>query len=101
MMTTTAGNWLLRFLVAHAPKQTVSATLNAEGDLSKDELEELVAEVFHDDRKLDVVLTEARIPGDYVHRRPGIENDWSRFGEIESLELKIGADPGDQRKRRR
>jgi pimeloyl-ACP methyl ester carboxylesterase len=87
VMKTTAGNWLLRFLVAHAPKQTASATLKAEGDLSKHELNELVAQVLGDERKLDVVRTMAMVAGDYGRRRPGMQNDWSQFGEIQSLEL--------------
>jgi pimeloyl-ACP methyl ester carboxylesterase len=91
VMQTTAGNRLLRFLIDHAPRQTVSATLKAEGDLSEDELRKLVAEVFEDDRELDVVLTMARVAGDYRNRRAGIENDWLQFGGIDSLELeKIG-----------
>jgi pimeloyl-ACP methyl ester carboxylesterase len=87
VMQTTAGNRLLRLLIEHAPRQTVSATLKAEGDLSKDELRNLVAEVFEDDRELDVVLTMARIVGDYKNRRAGMENDWLRFDGIDSLEL--------------
>jgi pimeloyl-ACP methyl ester carboxylesterase len=87
VMQTTAGNRLLRFLIEHAPRQTVSATLKAEGDLSKDALRKLVAEVFEDDRELDVVLTMARVVGDYMNRRAGIENDWLQFGGIDSLEL--------------
>lgn len=87
VMRTTAGNRLLRLLIAHAPKQTVSATLKAEGDLSKDELRKLVAEVFDDDRELDVVLTTARVVGDYKSRRVGMENDWLQFGRIGNLEL--------------
>lgn len=87
MMRTGFGNWLLRFLAAHAPKETVAETLKAEGDLSKDELRQLVAEVLEDDRQLDVVLTMANVVGDYAHRSEGVENDWARFGEIQSLEL--------------
>lgn len=87
MMETSEGNWLLRFLAAHAPKATVSATLGAEGDLSKAELKDLMAETLEDDRKLDVVLTMANVCGDYANRREGVESDWARFGKIESLEL--------------
>jgi pimeloyl-ACP methyl ester carboxylesterase len=87
VMQTTPGNRLLRLLIEHAPRQTVSATLKAEGDLSEDELRNLVAEVFEDDRELDVVLTMARIMGDYKNRRAGMENDWLRFDGIDFLEL--------------
>jgi pimeloyl-ACP methyl ester carboxylesterase len=84
---TSAGNWVLRFLAMHAPKLTISATLNAEGDLSKDELKELVSEAVANDRARDVVLTMANVVADHAHRREGIENDWARFADIESLEL--------------
>jgi pimeloyl-ACP methyl ester carboxylesterase len=87
LMTTGVGNWLLRFLTVHAPKDMVAQTLKAEGDLSKDELKNLVAEVLGDDRKLEVVLAMADVVGDYARRSAGVENDWARFGEIESLEL--------------
>jgi pimeloyl-ACP methyl ester carboxylesterase len=87
MLKTKPGNWLLRFLAAHAAKATVSATLEAEGDLSTDELKRLVAEVLGDERQLDVVLTMANVVGDYAHRKVGIENDWDRFAEIDSLGL--------------
>jgi pimeloyl-ACP methyl ester carboxylesterase len=87
LMKTSVGNWLLRFLAVHAPKEMVAETLKAEGDLSKDELESLVADVLGDDRKLEVVLAMANVVGDHAHRSAGVDNDWARFGEIESLEL--------------
>ena len=87
MMNTTVGNWFLRFLTAHAPKTTISATLNAEGDLSRDELRDLVAEAVADERARDVVLTMATVVADHAHRRDGIENDLARFAEIGSLDL--------------
>jgi pimeloyl-ACP methyl ester carboxylesterase len=87
MMRSTFGNWLLRFLAAHAPKTTVSETLAAEGNLSKSELKKLAGEVFGDEGQRDVVLTMANVVGDYAHRKEGVENEWGRFAEIESLEL--------------
>jgi pimeloyl-ACP methyl ester carboxylesterase len=87
MMETGFGNWLLRFMATHMPKETVSATLAAEGDLTKEQLKERVAGVMDDERKLGVVLTLAEVAGDYADRRPGVDNDWERFGEIATLEL--------------
>lgn len=84
---TGVGNWLLRFLTQHAPKSMVTQTLKAEGNLSKDELKGLIAETFEDDRMLEVVLTMANVVGDYAHRGAGVDNDWARFAEIESLDL--------------
>jgi pimeloyl-ACP methyl ester carboxylesterase len=87
MMKTRVGNWMLRTLADHAPKTTISATLEAEGALDHAELRELVAGAVRDDRQRDVVLTMARVVGDYEHRRAGIDNDLARFGEIDSLGL--------------
>jgi pimeloyl-ACP methyl ester carboxylesterase len=87
LMKTNAGNWLLRFLAVHAPKEIVTETLKAEGDLSKAELADLVADTFGDERKREFVLAMADVVGDYAHRGAGVENDWACFGEIESLEL--------------
>jgi pimeloyl-ACP methyl ester carboxylesterase len=87
LMRTGVGNWLLRFLAVHAPKAMVTQTLKAEGNLSRNELKDLVADALRDDRALDVVLTLANVVGDYAHRGAGVENDWARFAEIGSLEL--------------
>lgn len=87
MLETSPGNWILRVLANHAPKTTVAATLGAEGDLDKHELEALTAETMTDERQRDVVLTMARVVGDRAGRRAGIDNDWARFAGIESLEL--------------
>jgi pimeloyl-ACP methyl ester carboxylesterase len=87
LMKTRVGNWLLRFLTLHAPKEIVAQTLKAEGNLSRDELRDLVAETLRDDRKLEVVLTIGNVVADHAHRSAGVQNDWARFAEIESLEL--------------
>jgi pimeloyl-ACP methyl ester carboxylesterase len=87
MTKTSFGNSLLRILAAHAPKEIVTQTLKAEGDLSKSELAELVADTFRDEHKRELVLTMADVVGDYTHRGAGEENDWACFGEIKSLEL--------------
>lgn len=93
MLETTFGNWVLRFLAAHAAKDTVSQTLAAEGDLDKEELKALVAGVMDDEAKLEVVLTMAEVCADYANRKAGVDNDWTRFGDIESLELERIAAP--------
>lgn len=87
VMETRPGNWLLRKLVEHAPKTTVSSTLRAEGDLSRSELKEQVTAAMADERQAEVVLESARVVGDYSRRREGIKNDRARFTEITSLEL--------------
>jgi pimeloyl-ACP methyl ester carboxylesterase len=87
MEKTSVGNWVLRFMVAHAPMSTVTATLRAEGDLSKDHLKKLAAEVLENEHERDVVLTLAGVVGDYERRRVGVENDLVQFAAIESLQL--------------
>ena len=87
MLKTSFGNWVLRFVAHHAPKSTVGATLKAEGSLSRHELQDLVGEVFEDERQRDVVLTMAEVVADYPHRREGMDNDLAVFAEIDSLEL--------------
>src|SRR6476646_10431315 len=93
MLETGFGNWVLREMAAHMPKSTVSATLGAEGDLTKDELKALVATAMDDEAARDVVLTMANVVGDYEHRKAGVDNDWGNFGRIESLELEQIAAP--------
>src|SRR4051812_28301363 len=61
MLETGFGNWVLREMAAHMPKSTVSATLKAEGDLSKGELKELVEGAMADEGSRDVVLTMANV----------------------------------------
>jgi pimeloyl-ACP methyl ester carboxylesterase len=93
MMDTRAGNWLLRFLAAHAPKATVSSTIGAEGDLTRKELRERTKAVVGDDRQVELVLAMARAAADHANRGAGIDNDLARFAEIDSLELERIAAP--------
>ena len=81
MEKTTFGNWLLRFMTAHAPQSTVSATLKAEGDLSKKQLRDLTAEVMDSEAERTVVLTMAEVVADYEHRKVGVENDLNQFAK--------------------
>ncbi len=87
MFTTRPGNWFLRTLAAHAPEQMISATLDAEGDLSKEELEQRTKEVFADDVKRQFVLDLDATAVQRPPRKAGYENDLDQFEAIESLEL--------------
>jgi pimeloyl-ACP methyl ester carboxylesterase len=93
VMNTRAGNWLTRFMTDHLPRQMVESTLKAEGELTREELKELVAGAMADERKLAVVLAMDRVVGDFSKdRHEGVSNDWVQFGAISSLELeKISA----------
>ncbi len=86
-MSTRPGNWVLRFLAAHAQKAAVSATLGAEGDLSREEVATLTAEVLDDPDQRDVVLTMTRVVGDHAHRGAGMEADYAAFAAIDTLQL--------------
>jgi pimeloyl-ACP methyl ester carboxylesterase len=92
LFSTRPGDWLLRAMAAHSPKQLIGSTLAAEGDLTKEQLRERTREVFTDERKRRFVLdldATVRYGGD---RKAGLDNDYERFGEIESLELeRIGS----------
>jgi len=86
MFSTRLGEWMLRTMAAHAPSALVTSTLKAEGELTKEQLENLAAEVLLDDEKkrfvLDLALTVT-----HRGRQAGLDNDWEQFGAIDSLEL--------------
>lgn len=89
MMKTNFGNWILRFLARHESKSMVNATLKAEGDLTDEELTDLVNKTMSDEAMVDVVITMAKVIGDYSNRKQGIKNDWEQFGSIDSLDLQL------------
>lgn len=87
MFGTQAGNHLIALMARHAPQQLVSATLQAEGDLTKDELAELTAHVFADPTKREFVLGLAATVSHRGNRRDGMENDRATFAAITDLRL--------------
>lgn len=87
MFTTRAGNWLLRAMAAHAPQQLISATLQAEGSLSKEQLEQRTHDVFGDERKRRFVLELDASVLRHDGRQAGYDNDIDQFEAIETLEL--------------
>src|SRR5262249_37610894 len=93
LFTTRVGNWLLRELAAHAPQQLVAATLDAEGSLSRAELEQRVAEVFADEERRSFVLDLAASVLRHDGRGDGYANDIAGFEAIDSLELERIAAP--------
>jgi pimeloyl-ACP methyl ester carboxylesterase len=80
------GEWMLRVMADHAPRQLISATLGAEGDVRKKQLAELTREVFDDEDKRRFVL-ELDATVTHRNRQAGLDNDWSRFAAIDSLML--------------
>jgi pimeloyl-ACP methyl ester carboxylesterase len=87
MFTTRAGNWLLRAMAAHAPKQLIQATLDAEGSLTKEQVAQRAEEVFADDDKRRFVLDLDASVLRHDGRQAGYDNDIDRFEAIDSLEL--------------
>lgn len=87
MFTTRPGNWLLRTMAAHAPKQMIQATLDAEGSLTKKQVEARAQEVFDDPVKREFVLALDASVMRHGGRAAGYENDLDQFEAIGSLEL--------------
>lgn len=93
MFGTALGNWLLKLLREHAPHKLVEATLDAEEDLPKAELEALVEQVWADPAKRRFVLELAGTVSWRGSRQPGFDNDMANFAAIEDLELEHIAVP--------
>jgi pimeloyl-ACP methyl ester carboxylesterase len=87
MFRTAPGNWMLRMLAKHSPKQLISATEASEGDLTKEQLKAHVDEVFADPVKRDFVIAlDASVTQDKT-RRAGYDNDMTQFDALDDLEL--------------
>jgi len=93
MFGSVLGNWILKIMSEHAQRALVSATLGAEGDLPKAELEALVAEVWADEAKRRFVLDLAGTVSWRGARKPGLDNDRATFAAIADLELEHIAVP--------
>jgi pimeloyl-ACP methyl ester carboxylesterase len=92
MFGTRVGGWLVRMLAAHAPQQLVSATLDSEGSLDKEQLRQRTEEVFADAGKRRFVLDLGQTVN-YVGREDGYANDLDQFAAIDSLQLEQIAAP--------
>ncbi|HEY8215652.1 MAG TPA: alpha/beta hydrolase [Acidimicrobiia bacterium] len=80
------GAWLMKEMARHAPKSTIKSLVKEEGDLSKDDREDLVEKIWEDPTKrrwaLDFMGT---VTGS---RKPGFENDIDQFGKLK-LDLDV------------
>jgi pimeloyl-ACP methyl ester carboxylesterase len=91
MLSGRFGAWLMKVLSRHAPRDVVKEMVSSEGDLSKDERKELVAQIWDDDAKREWALgLMASITGD---RRDGLRNDQEQFPKIADLGLASIAAP--------
>jgi len=87
MFSSALGNWLLKIMAEHAPRQLIGATLASEGELSKEELETLVREVWSDEAKRRFVVELAATVSWRGARKPGLDNDLACFAAIDDLQL--------------
>jgi pimeloyl-ACP methyl ester carboxylesterase len=87
MFGTAPGNWLMRVLVAHAPEQVVQGELDAEGDLTKKQVEERAKAVMADPDKREFALGMALTTSTRGDRKAGYDNDLAQFAAIDDLEL--------------
>ncbi len=87
MFSTRFGNWILRVLAAHQPETLIKSTLAAEGDLTKEQLEQRTKEVFGDEGKARFVLDVDATVSYRPPRKAGLDNDFEQFAAIESLHL--------------
>ncbi len=93
MFGSALGNWILKIMREHAQRALVGATLGSEGELSKAELEALVAEVWADEAKRRFVLELAGSVSWRGARKPGLDNDMANFAVIGDLGLQHIAVP--------
>ncbi|RTL63368.1 MAG: alpha/beta hydrolase [Pseudonocardiaceae bacterium] len=87
MFTSAPGRWLMRLLASHQPEQYIRGALSGEGDLTKEQLDQRVAEVFADPVKRDFVLALGPTAEQDKTRRVGFRNDIDLFAQITTLEL--------------
>jgi pimeloyl-ACP methyl ester carboxylesterase len=87
IMDTGLGRRMLQLMAAHTPERLVSATIAAEGQLTKDQLAERVAQIMADPEKERFTLDLALAANHSGPRKAGFHNDIAQFAAIESLQL--------------
>jgi pimeloyl-ACP methyl ester carboxylesterase len=87
LMTTRAGQRVMRWLAASRPREYIAGALSSEGALTKDELAQRVEEILADDDKREFMLAVGPTASQEKRRRVGYRNDLAQFAAIESLHL--------------
>ncbi len=87
VMDTGLGRRMLQLMARHTPEKLVSATIAAEGHLTREQVAERVAQIMADADKERFTLDVAMAANHSGPRRTGFENDTHQFEAIESLEL--------------
>lgn len=87
VMHTRPGYWLIKAMARWSPKQLVSGTLDAEGNLTKAQLKELTHVVMTDETKRAFILGIAAMASQVPPRKAGVINDKKNFAAIADLAL--------------
>jgi pimeloyl-ACP methyl ester carboxylesterase len=87
LMGTGLGRRMLQLMAAHTPEKLVSATIAAEGHLSKEHVAQRVEQIMADPDKERFTLDLALAANHSGPRKAGYDNDMDQFARIESLEL--------------
>jgi pimeloyl-ACP methyl ester carboxylesterase len=84
LLTGGLGNWLMKEMVRHAPKQVVKMSAAEEADLTKEQARELSEHIWDNEEKREFVLA---LSGTVSGRKAGLKNDQVQFPLIGDLEL--------------
>jgi pimeloyl-ACP methyl ester carboxylesterase len=87
LMTTSAGQRVMRWLAASRPREYIAGVLSSEGSLTKDQIAQRVEEIVADDAKREFVLAFVPTASQGKRRRVGYRNDLMQFAAIDSLAL--------------
>lgn len=87
IMDTGFGRRMLQLMAKHTPEKLVSATLASEGDLTKEQAADRVAQIMADPDKERFTIDLALAANHSGPRKAGFDNDIAQFAAIESLEL--------------
>jgi len=87
IMGTGFGRSVLHLMAKYTPEKLVSATIASEGDLTKEQIRQRVAQIMADPEKEKFTLDLALAANHSGPRKAGFDNDIRQFGEIDSLEL--------------
>ena len=80
LFTGRVGKWLVHEMAHHAQKNLIKMSVSEEGDLTKQQVKELTAEIWSDPEKRDfVVALSETVAG----RKVGLENDQAQFPTLD------------------
>jgi len=80
LLTGRVGKWLVHEMAHHAQKNLIKMSVSEEGDLTKQQVKELTAEVWSDPEKREFVLALSET---VAGRKVGLENDQAQFPTLD------------------